>query len=51
MILKSAWSGPDEETLLSDVEVDVPAGLMRNVCAKVSPYDTVPYGLVLLFKG
>ncbi len=39
----SAGCGPDQEALLTDVEVDVAADLMGHIGAKVATHDAVPH--------
>lgn len=48
--LCSAGCRPDEEALLSNVEVDVAADLVGHVCAEIATHDAMPHGLVFLLK-
>lgn len=50
MYASSRGCGPDEETLLADVEINVAANLMCHVSTKVTTDDAVPYTLVLLLE-
>ena len=46
----SRGCGPDEETLLANVEVDVAADLVGHVSTEVTADDAVPHALVLLLE-
>ena len=48
--MRSRWSGPDEETLLSNIEINVSAGLVGDEASKIPAHDAMPHGLVFLFE-